>query len=109
MKKFIIIDHSLSSLQRHHYECSISVAESAARVGYQPIILANRALSRSLLSTEIRIIPVFDVDWFNQPIVIDEEKYNRKKSKNIEKKTFKEYINYQLYIWNYKYPQWSIL
>jgi glycosyltransferase involved in cell wall biosynthesis len=108
MKKFIIIDHSLCSLQGHHYECSISVAEAATRSGYQPIILANRALSRSLLSTEIQIIPVFDVDWFNQPIVIDEEKYNREQLENKEKKPFKEYINYQLYIWNYKYPKWSI-
>ena len=51
-------------------------------------------------------MPVFDVDWFNQPIVINEEKYNREKLKNIEKKTFKEYVNYQLYLWNYKYPKW---
>ena len=106
MKKFIIIDHSLCNLQGHHYECSISVAEAAVRAGYQPIILANRALSRSLLSTEIRIIPVFDVDWFNQPMLI--EKYNKEKSENTKKKTFKEYINYQLYLWNYKYPRWSI-
>jgi len=108
MKKFIIIDHSLCNLQGHHYECSISVAEAAVRAGYQPIILAHKALSRSLLSTKIRIMPVFDVDWFNQPIVIDEEKDNREKLKNIEKKTFKESINYQLYLWNYKYPKWSI-
>jgi len=108
MKKFIIIDHSLCSLQGHHYECSISVAEAAARAGYQPIILANRALSRSLLSTEIRIIPVFDVDWFNQPIVIEKEKFNKEKSENTKKKTFQEYIHYQLYLWNYKYPRWSI-
>ena len=105
MNKFIIIDHSLCNLQGHHYECSISVAEAAVRAGYQPIILANRALSRSLLSTEIRIMPVFDVDWFNQPMVIRKEKSNQE---NPEKKTFKEYINYQLYIWNYKYPKCSI-
>ena len=108
MKKFIIIDHSLCSLQGHHYECSISFAEAAVRAGYQPIILANRALSRSLLSTEIRIIPVFDVDWFNQPIVIEKEKFNKEKSENTKKKTFQEYIHYQLYLWNYKYPRWSI-
>jgi glycosyltransferase involved in cell wall biosynthesis len=105
MKKFIIIDHSLCNLQGHHYECSISVAEAATRIGYQPIILANRALSRSLLSSEIKIIPVFDVDWFNQPMVIQREKSNKETP---EKKTFKESINYQLYLWNYKYPQWSI-
>lgn len=105
MKKFIIIDHSLCNLQGHHYECSISVAEAASRVAYQPIILANRALSRSLLSTEIKIIPVFDVDWFNQPMVVEEEKSSKA---NPEKKTFKENINYQLYLWNYKYPKWSI-
>jgi len=50
MKKIIVIDHPLCNLQGHHYECSISVAEAALRAGYQPIILANRAFSRSLLS-----------------------------------------------------------
>jgi glycosyltransferase involved in cell wall biosynthesis len=105
MKKFIIIDHSLCNLQGHHYECSISVAEAAVRAGYQTIILANKALSRSLLSSEIKIIPVFDIDWFNQPMVIQREKSNKETP---EKKTFKESINYQLYLWNYKYPQWSI-
>ncbi len=108
MNKFIIIDHSLCNLQGHHHECSISVAEAAARSSYQPIILANRALSRSLLSREISIMPVFDVDWFNKPIIIEKEKYNKEKSENTKKKTFKEYINYQLYLWNYKYPRWSI-
>jgi glycosyltransferase involved in cell wall biosynthesis len=108
MKKFIIIDHSLCNLQGHHYECSISVAETAVRAGYQPIILANRALSRSLLLPEIKILPVFDVDWFNQPIILEKEKYNKEKSENTKKKNFKEYINYQFYIWNYKYPRWSI-
>ena len=108
MNKFIIIDHSLCNLQGHHYECSISVAEAAARSGYQPIILANRALSRSLLSAEIKILPVFDVDWFNQPIILEKEKYSKEKLENTKKKTFKEYINYQFYLWNYKYPRWSI-
>ncbi len=108
MKKFIIIDHSLCNLQGHHYECSISVAEAAVIAGYQPIILANRALSRSLLSPEIKIIPAFDVDWFNQPMVIEKEKSNKEKSENTKKKNFKEYIHYQLYLWNYKYPRWSI-
>ena len=50
-------------------------------------------------------MPVFDVDWFNQPMVIRKEKSNQE---NPEKKTFKEYIIYQLYIWNYKYPKCSI-
>ena len=42
MKKFLIIDHSLSNLQGHHYEYSMSIAEAAARQGYQPIFIANR-------------------------------------------------------------------
>ena len=76
MKKFIIVDQSLCSLQGHHYECSLSVAEAAAREGYQPIVLANRVLERSLLSGEIEIIPVFEVDWFNQPVLSDSQKDN---------------------------------
>jgi hypothetical protein len=43
MKKFVIVDHSLCNLQGHHYECSLSMAETAARAGFQPLILAKIA------------------------------------------------------------------
>lgn len=112
MKKFIVIDHSLCSLQGHHYECSISVAEAAARAGYNPIILANRVLPRSLLSGDIKIIPLFEVDWFNQPVEIVGEQAkpdrNPKWNSIFKQGNIKEWVRYQRHIWNYNYPQRSI-
>ncbi|MEB3312048.1 MAG: glycosyltransferase [Snowella sp.] len=69
MNKFIIIDHSLCSLQGHHYECSVSVAEAAARLGYQPVTVANRAFPESLYPEGIKTLSVFERDWFDQPTV----------------------------------------
>ncbi len=68
MNKFIIIDHSLANLQGHHYECSVSVAEAAARLGYEPIIVANRSFSQELHPANIKIIPAFEMDWLGNEI-----------------------------------------
>ncbi|UAJ74200.1 glycosyltransferase [Synechocystis sp. PCC 7339] len=68
MKKFVVIDHSLCNLQGHHYECSVAVAEAAQRKDYKPIIIANQALQESLAAGDIKIIPAFQVDWFNNPV-----------------------------------------
>ncbi|MDJ0728370.1 MAG: glycosyltransferase [Crocosphaera sp.] len=68
MKKFIIIDHSLCNLQGHHYECSISVGEAAARQGYEPIIIANKTFPSSLHPDNIQVISAFEVDWFDNPV-----------------------------------------
>ncbi|MGK7958705.1 MAG: glycosyltransferase, partial [Crocosphaera sp.] len=68
MKKFIIIDHSLCNLQGHHYECSLSVAEAAARQGYEAIIISNKAFPSSLHPDNIKVISAFEVDWFDNPI-----------------------------------------
>ena len=73
MSKFIIIDHSFSSLQGHHYECSISIAEAATRQGYEAIIIANKALPQSLTMGDIEIIRAFEVDWFNNPVNIQDQ------------------------------------
>ncbi|EAZ91307.1 glycosyltransferase [Crocosphaera chwakensis] len=68
LKKFIIIDHSLCNLQGHHYECSLSVAEAASRQGYEPIIIANKTFPSSLYPDNIKVIPAFEVDWFDNPV-----------------------------------------
>ncbi|BBA79399.1 hypothetical protein RGRSB_0873 [cyanobacterium endosymbiont of Rhopalodia gibberula] len=70
MNKFFIIDHSLSNLQGHHYEYSVSIAEAAARKGYQPIIVANHSFPKELYHPSINIFSVFEVDWFNNPVNI---------------------------------------
>ena len=83
MKKFIIIDHSLCNLQGHHYECSISVAEAAARFGYQPIIVANKAFPARLYPENIKIISAFEVDWFGNYTIQDKLPFWQKYIQNI--------------------------
>ncbi len=78
MKKLVIIDHSLCNLQGHHYECSLSVAEAAARQGYEPIIIANKIFPSSLYPDNIKVISAFEVDWFDNPVV------SKKKNKTVE-------------------------
>lgn len=67
MHKFVIVDHSLRDLQGHHYECSLSVAEAAKRAGYAPLILAHQQFNPGLKVELMPIMPVFEVDWLNQP------------------------------------------
>ena len=72
VKKFIIIDHSLCNLQGHHYECSVSVAEAAARQGYQPFIIANHTFPQADYPQGIKVISAFEIDWFNNPVYSQE-------------------------------------
>ncbi|MGI0480059.1 glycosyltransferase [Geminocystis sp. CENA526] len=67
MKKFIIIDHSLQDLQGHHFECSVSVAQSAKKLNFEPIIIANKNFSPVFYPEDIRVISQFEVDWFDNP------------------------------------------
>ncbi len=69
MPRLIIIDHSLCNLQGHHYECSVAIAEAAARVGYKPIIVANKTFSSSLYPKDIETLSLFERDWFDQPTI----------------------------------------
>ncbi len=64
-QKFIIIDHSLCDLQGHHYECSVSVARAAQKQGYEAIIVTNKNFPAHLYPENIKIIPEFEVDWFD--------------------------------------------
>ncbi len=108
MKKFVVIDHSLSSLQGHHYECSISLAEAAARVGYQPIIIANKVLPESLTLGEIPIIRAFEVDWFNNSTLVDTTEGQPEKSTLERNKNFQKILFHQQYIWKNKYPKFLL-
>jgi glycosyltransferase involved in cell wall biosynthesis len=63
MPKFIIIDQSLRNLTGHHYEYDVSVAEAAARIGCEPIIVSNKRFPKYLFPANIRVIPVFSRDW----------------------------------------------
>ncbi|HAC66149.1 MAG TPA: glycosyl transferase family 1 [Cyanothece sp. UBA12306] len=116
MNKFIIVDHSLCNLQGHHYECSVSVAEAAARQGYQPIIIANRTFPKELSHPNIKIIPSFEVDWFNNPVNLYQsqswrsylqkfvEFLNGQPVRKLYKKT-QETIQLKLAYWNLTQPK----
>ncbi|MCT0252353.1 MULTISPECIES: glycosyltransferase [unclassified Synechocystis] len=108
MKKFVVIDHSLCNLQGHHYECSIAVAEAAERKGYEPIIIANKVLNDSLAIENIKIIKAFEVDWFNQPVNIEEEKSLIPVSPK-PKQPWQQRLRYQLYLWQQDYRELRIL
>lgn len=69
MSKFIIVDQSLCNLQGHHYECSVSVAQAALKLGYQPIIIANKVFTKDLYPDNIEVISIFEVDWFNNSTI----------------------------------------
>ncbi|MBJ7898465.1 MAG: glycosyltransferase [Cyanobacteria bacterium RI_101] len=71
MPRFFVVDQSLANYQGHHYECSLAAAEAARRAGYEPVILANRVWSCGA-EGDIPILPVFAVDWFNQPVAPSE-------------------------------------
>lgn len=104
MNKFIIIDHSLYSLQGHHYECSISIAEAAKRKGYESIIISNKALPESLAMGNIRIIRAFEVDWFNNPVNTQESSIDNTNQPN-ELKPWKKQWRDQFYLWQENNPE----
>ncbi|WP_228025780.1 glycosyltransferase [Synechocystis salina] len=107
MKKFVVIDHSLCNLQGHHYECSVAVAEAAQRNGYQPIIIANQALQESLIAGDIKIIPAFQVDWFNNPVNV---KNVESVAPDLSKQTqsWQKRWRYQLYLWQQDHQELRI-
>jgi glycosyltransferase involved in cell wall biosynthesis len=119
MKKFIIIDHSLANFQGHHYECSISVAEAAARVGYEPIIVANQALPAALHPENIKIIPAFEVDWFGNSTIKDKLPFGQRYIQNITNffqqlsldnlaQNIQSALDYQLVKIKLTKPQWQL-
>ncbi|WP_088243806.1 glycosyltransferase [Calothrix rhizosoleniae] len=69
MNKFIIIDHSLRDLQGHHYEYDVSVAEAAARLGYEPIIVSHKSFPKQLQPKNIRVIPKFTKAWLGDSLI----------------------------------------
>ncbi len=83
MKKFIIIDQSLCNLKGHHYECSISVAEAAQKLGYEAIIIANKNFSQELYPDKIKVFSIFEVDWFNNSTIENDRPFWQKLIKQI--------------------------
>ncbi len=58
MKRFILIDHSISTIGGHHVEYARRVLEAAAQQGYQPLLAANKQL-KDIGSFPCEAIPVY--------------------------------------------------
>ncbi len=120
MKRFIIIDPSLCSLQGHHYECSVSVAEAATKLGYESIIITNRSFSADLHPVQLKILPRFEVDWFDNPTLIDKANSWQQKIKQnlsyLQNNSFDSFIKkqtnrleYQINYWHLTQPKFRLL
>ena len=66
VKMLLIVDQSLRSFQGHHFEYDVSVAEAAAREGWDPIILSHKSLSRRAGRRGVRVIRTFRVSWYGR-------------------------------------------
>jgi glycosyltransferase involved in cell wall biosynthesis len=119
VKRFIIIDHSLANLQGHHYECSVSVAKAAVKLGYQPIIVTNRCFSLDFIPDGIQILPCFEVDWFDNPMGINSPEKNKQKIRQFlsylqdspfEKvgTVIKQKVNDKIDYWNLTQPKFRL-
>jgi hypothetical protein len=42
MRRFVLIDHSLTSFAGHHYEYAMHVLRAVERAGYEPVLVTNR-------------------------------------------------------------------
>ncbi|MGH9722335.1 MAG: hypothetical protein ACRD8O_19160 [Bryobacteraceae bacterium] len=58
MSKFILIDHSISSLAGHHYEYAVHVLQAAQQAGYTPCLATNRRF-RDGAGAPWKIFPVY--------------------------------------------------
>ena len=64
--RFLIIDQSLRSFQGHHFEYDVSVAEAAARAGWEPIIFAHKSLSREAEPSGVGVVRAFRLSWYGE-------------------------------------------
>jgi len=63
MRRFILIDPSISELGGHYYEYAARVLGEASRQGFEPILGANRR-ARCLGSRSWRVVPVYRYGFF---------------------------------------------
>ena len=60
MTRFVVLDHSLTSVGGHHYEQAVQVLLAAERLGYEPVLATHRHFNqRDLLPSHWRVLPVF--------------------------------------------------
>ncbi|GIW94671.1 MAG: hypothetical protein KatS3mg110_2712 [Pirellulaceae bacterium] len=62
MERFILVDHSLSAADGHHFEYAVNVLSEAEASGYQPILVANQRFRRHaarLVPSHWEVIPLY--------------------------------------------------
>ena len=62
--KFIVVDQSLRDVDGHYFTYSGSVAQAAARRGFESIILAHRRFDRRLQPENVQVLPWFHLAWY---------------------------------------------
>lgn len=58
MRRFILVDHSITGLVGHHYEYAMHVLRAVVRAGYKPILVTNRRF-RPGSELAWTVLPVF--------------------------------------------------
>jgi hypothetical protein len=63
MRRFVLVDHSLTGLAGHHYEYAMHVLRAAERAGYEPVLVTNR---KSKISSDVRwsVLPLFEFGFW---------------------------------------------
>jgi hypothetical protein len=66
MKRFVLIDHSMSDLAGHHYEYAMHVLRAAEAAGYQPVLATNRKF-RERDAAPWDILPLYEFGFWPEP------------------------------------------
>lgn len=86
LKRFIVIDQTLSSLVGHHHEYSTSVAVAARDAGFETYIFCHKSMKDLPSKEGIKIIPWFSHQWTGA----------KKINYNIFGRNFIRYVYYKL-------------
>jgi len=63
MRRFILVDHSITGLAGHHYEYAMHVLRAVERAGYEPILVTNRKFQTSG-ERAWTVLPVFEFGFW---------------------------------------------
>jgi hypothetical protein len=63
MKRFILIDHSITGLAGHHYEYAVHVLRAAETAGYEPVLVTNRAFQEDR-RVPWTVLPLFEFGFW---------------------------------------------
>ncbi len=69
MRRWILVDHSLSNADGHHFEYAVNVLRHAKTLGYQPVLVTNRLFAkraRDLVPRGWLVLPVYRYSSYNR-------------------------------------------